>query len=154
MQANAGTLTRTESSCCGVKPSIYQARPVPGGFKVLVHDSKKKSHERTVGIVSVRATSPSTPHINASNAFAPVAVQPSEASQATLDVSSTPSGAEIELNGSFVGNMPSTLGVSPGGHTIKVTKNGYATWERKLNTTTGTVRLSPELDPSAPASGK
>jgi hypothetical protein len=80
--------------------------------------------------------------------------KPSEASQATLDVSSTPSGAEIELDGSFVGNTPSTLGVSPGGHTIKVTKNGYATWERKLNTTTGTVRLSPELDPSAPASGK
>jgi uncharacterized protein with beta-barrel porin domain len=66
-------------------------------------------------------------------------------SNTTLEISSTPSAAEIELDGNFVGYTPSSMGVSPGDHTIKLTKTGYTSWERNLKTSTGTVKISPEL---------
>ena len=36
------------------------------------------------------------------------------------------------MDGGFVGNTPSTIEVASGEHTLKVTKNGYNDWERKL----------------------
>jgi len=75
------------------------------------------------------------------------------ATSAILDISSTPPDADIELDGTFAGNTPSTLGVSPGEHTVKVSKKGYAAWERKIHSTTGNVRLVAELESSTiPAS--
>jgi hypothetical protein len=34
----------------------------------------------------------------------------------------------IEIDGAFAGNTPSTLTVTPGQHTIAVKKKGYADW--------------------------
>jgi hypothetical protein len=68
------------------------------------------------------------------------------ASQANLEISSSPAGADIELDGSFIGNTPSTVGVAAGDHLIRLTKNGYVKWERKLKTSSGTIKISPELE--------
>jgi len=38
-----------------------------------------------------------------------------------------------------------------GEHTIKLSKNGYTTWQRTMTTVTGSVRISPELEPVLPA---
>jgi PEGA domain-containing protein len=65
---------------------------------------------------------------------------------AGVEVSSTPSGADVELDGNFVGNTPSTIGVSQGDHTITVKKNGYKRWERKIKVTSGNVKISAELE--------
>ena len=40
--------------------------------------------------------------------------------------SSSVAGADIEVDGSFVGSTPSTLSVAPGQHTVTVKKKGYA----------------------------
>ncbi len=77
---------------------------------------------------------------------------PEPATGATLEISSTPAGADIELDGNFAGNTPSSVGVTQGEHTIKVTKRGYTPWERKVKTTNGTVKVSPELEPIAQSS--
>lgn len=66
--------------------------------------------------------------------------------EAKIEVASKPEGADIEVDGSFVGNTPSTVGVKPGEHTVKVSKKGFKPWERKITTSSGTVKLSPELD--------
>jgi hypothetical protein len=50
------------------------------------------------------------------------------------------------LDGSFIGNTPSTIGVSPGDHTISVKKKGYKTWERKIRVSSGKVSVFAELD--------
>jgi hypothetical protein len=63
-----------------------------------------------------------------------------------LDVSSTPAGAEIEVNGSFVGNTPSAIHLEPGEYTVAVKKNGFTTWERKVKITGGNVTLLAELE--------
>ena len=59
---------------------------------------------------------------------------------------STPAGADIEVDGSFVGNTPSTLDLAAGDHTIKVSKTGFKDWERKLKAGGGNVNLNVELE--------
>jgi hypothetical protein len=66
---------------------------------------------------------------------------------AQLEVTSTPSSADVELDGNFVGNTPSTIGVSPGDHMVGVKKNGYGLWERKIRVSGGKVNISAELEP-------
>jgi len=63
-----------------------------------------------------------------------------------LTVSSSPDGADIEIDGAFAGNTPSTVDLAPGEHTVSIKKSGYRTWERKLNVTGGEIRLNAELD--------
>jgi hypothetical protein len=70
--------------------------------------------------------------------------------QASLVIDSSPSGADIEIDGAFVGNTPSTIAVMPGNHSITVQKKGFADWTRKLSVTGGSIHLSADLDP-APA---
>ena len=89
------------------------------------------------------------PPAPAGAAVAAAPVQSTPASQANLEISSTPPGADIEIDGSFVGNTPSSIGVPSGDHIIKLTKTGYAKWERKLKTSSGAVKISPVLDPLA-----
>jgi hypothetical protein len=77
---------------------------------------------------------------------APAASTAPSVAQASLVIDSTPPGADIEVDGSFVGNTPSTIAVTPGSHEISVKKKGFANWTRKLNATSGSVRLSAELE--------
>ena len=63
-----------------------------------------------------------------------------------ISVSSTPANADIEIDGSFVGNTPSMVEVTPGDHTVSVKKSGYKTWERKMKIMSGAVNISAELE--------
>jgi hypothetical protein len=63
-----------------------------------------------------------------------------------LSVASTPDGADIEIDGSSVGNTPSTVDVAAGEHVVKVTKSGYKPWERKLKVAGGEIHLTAELE--------
>ncbi len=66
-----------------------------------------------------------------------------------MSVASNPAGADIEVDGGFVGNTPSTVDVSTGEHTVTVSKNGYKNWERKLKANGGNVNLNVELEAQA-----
>jgi len=68
------------------------------------------------------------------------------AAQVTLTIESTPSGADIEIDGGFVGNAPSTVAVPAGSHQIAVKRKGYADWKKTLNVTSGNIHLNAELD--------
>lgn len=71
---------------------------------------------------------------------------PAESAQASLSIDSNPPGADIEIDGSFVGNTPSTVSVAPGLHQIAVKKKGLTDWTKTLNVTSGTVHLNAEMD--------
>jgi hypothetical protein len=74
---------------------------------------------------------------------------PATAAQAQLQVTSTPDGADIEIDGGFVGNTPSTMGVAPGQHQLLVKKTGFKPWERKITVSSGQVNVNAALDPEA-----
>ena len=80
----------------------------------------------------------------------PVAVAataPAVSPTGKLSVGSVPDGADIEVDGSFVGNTPSDVQVTEGDHTVSVKKSGFKDWERKLKVTGGSsVHLNAELE--------
>jgi len=51
--------------------------------------------------------------------------------------SSTPSGAEVTLDGRYVGSTPSVLGVTTGTHVVVISMAGFAQWKRDLAVTAG-----------------
>jgi hypothetical protein len=82
------------------------------------------------------------PAIAATAQVVPVAVS----SATRISINSTPAGADIEVDGAFVGNTPSTIEVATGDHTVTVSKNGFKSWERKLKAGGGNVNLNVELE--------
>jgi hypothetical protein len=79
------------------------------------------------------------------------AAAPNVAAAATgsLAIASTPPGADIEIDGAFVGNTPSTVTVAPGTHQVVVKKKGFTDWNRSLNVTGGTVSINASLEPAS-----
>ncbi len=72
------------------------------------------------------------------------------AAQASLTIDSTPPNADIEIDGAFVGNTPSTISIAPGSHQITVKKKGFADWTKTLKVTGGKLHLSAELEATTP----
>ena len=55
----------------------------------------------------------------------------------TIELKSTPDGAEISIDGKYVGNTPTTLHLTVGDHVIRFEKPGFKPWERTLTITQG-----------------
>ncbi|MFZ3266793.1 MAG: PEGA domain-containing protein [Terriglobales bacterium] len=69
---------------------------------------------------------------------------------AKLELESTPSGADIEIDGSFVGNTPSDVQVTEGDHTIVVMMKGFTDWKRTMKISSGSsIHLNAELEKAA-----
>lgn len=80
---------------------------------------------------------------------APEPSAPAPAATAQLAIGSTPDGAEIEIDGGFVGNTPSSIDQTSGEHMITIHKKGFKNWERKVKVSGGNVSLYAELEPVA-----
>jgi hypothetical protein len=93
---------------------------------------------------TAKSTSQGTRSSGAEASVVPVAL--SKVPDARLSVSSTPDNADIEIDGGFVGNTPSVVDVATGEHSVVVKKNGYQTWERKLEVTGGEIKLNADLE--------
>ena len=55
-----------------------------------------------------------------------------QSNMALLDIKSEPNNAEIEIDGVFAGTTPRTKRLDPGEYKIKITRNGYKSWEKKI----------------------
>ena len=65
----------------------------------------------------------------------------------TVEVKSTPDGAEITVDEKFMGSTPSSLRLTAGDHKIKIEKAGFKTWERTLTVSAGeTATVDPTLE--------
>jgi hypothetical protein len=103
-------------------------------------------HGSAIRAASAAATEQSRTAI-APQAVAAAVAPPAAVLTGKLSVGSVPDGADIEVDGSFVGNTPSDVQVADGDHTVTVKKAGFKDWERKLKVTSGSsVRLNAELE--------
>ena len=94
----------------------------------------------TAPVVLATPTTPS----EVANGNTTSAAQPASAK---LQIDSTPSGADIEVDASFVGNTPSEVQLPEGDHTIVIKKSGFKNWERKLKSRAGSsVHIGAELE--------
>jgi hypothetical protein len=65
----------------------------------------------------------------------PAAAKPGivDSSRGAVNVSSIPANADVLLDGTFVGNAPAALKLTPGKHTIVVKSTGFADWTREIS---------------------
>jgi hypothetical protein len=69
---------------------------------------------------------------------------PAESATGIVNVSSNPPGADVSVDGEFVGNSPAALKLAPGKHMVVVKMSGYKDWSREI-----TVHGSSEVQLSA-----
>jgi len=62
-----------------------------------------------------------------------------------LTIEASVANCDIEVDGSFMGNTPSTLNLAPGKHNIVVKKAGYKDWTRSMTVSSGTIRVSADM---------
>ncbi len=75
-----------------------------------------------------------------------VSPKANEMAQPQLTITSDPAGAEIEIDGEFIGNTPTTVTVKQGKVFVKVKRGGFKHWERALTLNPGDKRtLSAEF---------
>ena len=60
----------------------------------------------------------------------------------SVSVEASLPNCDIEVDGEFVGNTPSTIALAAGKHQIAVKKTGYQDWTRTMTVSGGTVRLN------------
>lgn len=68
------------------------------------------------------------------------------AAMVNVSVESSVPGADIEIDGSFVGSTPSSVSVAAGQHTITVKKKGYTDWSRSMNVSGSGIHLNADLE--------
>lgn len=85
-----------------------------------------------------------TPALKADDSASPM-----DAEAALIDVSSTPTGADLYIDEHFFGRTPSTIVLRPGGHEIAIKKNGFMVWQKKLKLASGHIDVDAELVPKA-----
>lgn len=62
-------------------------------------------------------------------------------------IKSSPDGADITVDGKFVGSTPSTVQLAPGEHSITIQKAGFQIWQRAITLSSGgSVTLDATLD--------
>lgn len=72
---------------------------------------------------------------------------PKDGAKGTVNVTSTPLGADVVVDGNFTGNSPATLKLTPGKHTITVKLAGQKDWTRELDVEAGSeVQLTANLE--------
>jgi hypothetical protein len=67
----------------------------------------------------------------------PIAQPGSNETLSVLNLKSNPPGAEISIDGEFVGDTPSSIKLNSGHHAIVVTKDGFKNWQRTLTVNSG-----------------
>jgi glycosyltransferase involved in cell wall biosynthesis len=70
-------------------------------------------------------------------------------SEGTLEFASSPDGAEIELEGAFIGSTPRSKSVKPGEYRVVMKKRGFKDWERKVAVSASeALNVNAELEPN------
>jgi hypothetical protein len=87
------------------------------------------------------------PKVVAAEPAAEIATVPTAAEPSTIVIKSTPDGAEITVDGKFVGSTPSTLKLTIGEHTITIEKSGFKLWTRTMTvSSSGNVSIDATLE--------
>jgi hypothetical protein len=112
--------------------------------KVVEHVflGRNNAHPMTNPFTIIPAAAPQA----AAPAPAPLATQPAPTApetevsgqeRASIDFATDPTGADIVIDGNFVGTTPSTLRVTAGRHVVELRMSGYRTWAQTMEVEPG-----------------
>lgn len=109
-----------------------------------------------ISLDPAKFTQPNTTETGAGTSTQPTAsASTTEAAAAlsSIEVQSTPDGAEITVDDKYMGNTPSALRLAAGDHKIRIEKQGFEAWEKTLTVSSGesaTVNASLEQQRPVP----
>jgi hypothetical protein len=78
------------------------------------------------------SSQPNSSDADLANSAVPASVSEVNSETVKCNFTSTPAGAEITLDGNFVGNAPSSIAVASGRHLVVLSMPGFAKWKRDL----------------------
>src|SRR3984885_2310566 len=106
---------------------------------VLPTQSGDPSNSRPLNVAPGQKAALAPTRTASPSAAAPAApaVQESAASQVRCSFTTTPPGADITLDGKYVGSTPSVISVGAGAHTVVFSMPGFAPWTRELTVAAG-----------------
>ncbi len=121
-------------------------QPAPAAVATTTSSTASSAPANTAAV-----TTPAPVASQAAPAPVPAAVPPVSATQSTpaaqsasatqgtvkCSFSSSPPGAEVTVDGKYVGSTPSVLTLSTGNHTVEVSLPGFAQWKRELTVSPG-----------------
>jgi len=99
-----------------------------------------------------QATAPETGNLQPGGGSAQPSAVPAPAAtpvtipQVMVEFWSNPTGADVEVDGQYVGNTFSMIALPPGQHTVTIRKQDFATWQRTVVLTSGNVRVAAYLE--------
>ncbi len=155
----ACTIDSRYSRCTPLpKGESFDAKREKHGITVYYQDDNGKARKQlytlvdTAGKSSPLATSTAVaaqpvPPAAAASRPSPQ-TPPTGSAQATptekinCNFSSAPSGADITLDGKYVGNTPSEIALTPGIHTVALSLPGFVEWKRELTIVAGSVAVN------------
>ena len=163
-------ITDSRWSRCAPLPvgETFEARRDKRGITVLYRTAKGKEKKQIYQLVAAVTAPPALPagaaaetppHAAAPPQNLPAPAPPPPASlvpevlaeKVRCSFSSTPAGAEITVDGKYVGNTPSTIAVGAGTHTIVLSMPGFTQWKRELTVTPGSeVNVTASLQKTRP----
>lgn len=107
-------------------------------YKLVNTDGKTSQLATTAAVAAQPVPAAAAPRQSAPpSAPAPLVASGQQVLRETVgkvkcNFTSTPAGAEITVDGSYVGNTPSEIGVTTGTHEIVLSLVGFAKWKREL----------------------
>jgi hypothetical protein len=153
------TIDSKFSRCTSLpKGESFDARREKHGLVVYYIDDKGKARKQLYTLIDAdparKAGPPAKAAVVATQSDPPAAPRQSSAGPAPVasptaqesvvkdqkvrcNFSSTPSGAEITLDGKYVGNTPSEITVSTGTHAVVFSMPGFGQWKRDLTVIPG-----------------
>jgi len=123
----------------------FDARQDKHGITVFYRNEKGKEKKETYQLVAAlpanapAAAAPAPVREDAAGnappaeAEPPVTVQHAVTGETRCSFRSTPSGADIVIDGKYSGNTPSDIGLRNGVHVVVLSMQGFAEWKRDLN---------------------
>jgi hypothetical protein len=143
-------------SKCALLPveGTFEARKEKHGITVLYRDSKGKERKQLYRLVAAvpapQSGAVADPQLSAA-APLPNSPPPELPEKVKCNFSSTPSGAEITVDGRYVGNTPSEIGLGTGSHVVVLSMPGFAQWKRELTVVSdSTVNVTASLQKTQP----
>jgi PEGA domain len=93
---------------------------------------QRASNDNGASYARADAAPPLQNSAQTSGAPGPGWVKAGNLAKVKCNFNSTPAGAEISVDGKFVGNTPSEIALSAGAHQVVLSMPGFAAWKREL----------------------
>lgn len=90
---------------------------------------------QATGAPAMAAAATST--LNSGQAAVTGSLEPRPQETVKCSFSSTPAGAEVTVDGRYVGSTPSVLGMATGTHVVVISMAGFQQWKRELSVSAG-----------------